>query len=276
MFPLMAHRMSSSDGRGFSSRRCFATSIMPGVQKPHCSPCSSLNPSWIGSRPSAPIMPSTVVIARPSACTPNTVHDFTGVPSSSTVHAPHEVVSHPMCVPVYPRVSRMTWTRSWRGSTSVVWSAPFSLTLISMAVLAPPLQAAGRLEGPGQAATDEDLHDVPLVLGGAADVGDGIARRGREPAGFGEGLVGGLRAGQALFGLGGLDVLGADGGERDPRPADRAVRQLEVHADGDRGEVADLAFHLQVCPARTAPRRGHPDLGQDLVGLERGRERVLE
>ena len=51
---------------------------MPGVQKPHCRPCSSLKAAWIGlSAPSA-ISPSTVVIERPSACTPNSVQDFTG------------------------------------------------------------------------------------------------------------------------------------------------------------------------------------------------------
>ena len=81
---------------------------MPGVQNPHCRPCSSLNAAWIGSRPAAVASPSTVVTERPSACTPNSVHDFTGTPSSSTVHAPQLVVSQPMCVPVSANSSRIT------------------------------------------------------------------------------------------------------------------------------------------------------------------------
>src|SRR5256714_8943013 len=100
MLPEMAHRTSSSDGLGFSSSNALPTSIMPDVQYPHCRPCSSLNASWIGSRPPADCRPSTVVTARPSVCTANIVHDLTGTPSRSTVHAPQLEVSHPMCVPV--------------------------------------------------------------------------------------------------------------------------------------------------------------------------------
>ena len=47
-----------------------------------------------------------VVTAPPSAWAASTVHDFTDSPSSSTVHAPHEVESHPMLVPVSPTTSR--------------------------------------------------------------------------------------------------------------------------------------------------------------------------
>ena len=43
-----------------------------------------------------------VVTRRPSACAASIVHDFTDSPSSSTVHAPHDVVSQPMLVPVSP------------------------------------------------------------------------------------------------------------------------------------------------------------------------------
>ena len=43
----------------------------------------------------ASLRPSTVVSDRPFACTANIVHDFIGVPSTSTVHAPQLVVSQP-------------------------------------------------------------------------------------------------------------------------------------------------------------------------------------
>ena len=60
--------------RGTRSR----SSACPGVQKPHCSPCSAMKPSCSGwSLPSCS-SPSTVVISRPSACTAKTVQDLTG------------------------------------------------------------------------------------------------------------------------------------------------------------------------------------------------------
>src|SRR5437762_1953235 len=42
--------MSSSVGSGFSCNSAMLVSIMPGVQKPHCSPCSCLNAAWMGCR----------------------------------------------------------------------------------------------------------------------------------------------------------------------------------------------------------------------------------
>src|ERR1700682_5408323 len=55
----MPMRISASDGDGFSlSSRCART-IMPGVQKPHCSPCIMRKPSCSAdSEPSALAMPS--------------------------------------------------------------------------------------------------------------------------------------------------------------------------------------------------------------------------
>src|SRR6476619_3565730 len=73
---------------------------MPGVQYPHCRPWCSRNAACIGCSASPSARPSMVVTARPSACAASTVHDFTDSPSSSTVHAPHEVESQPMLVPV--------------------------------------------------------------------------------------------------------------------------------------------------------------------------------
>src|SRR5206468_8593120 len=62
--------------------------------------------------------PSTVVILEPSACTAKMVHDLALRPSTSTVHAPHWLVSQPTCAPVRRSCSRKKWTRSRRGSTS--------------------------------------------------------------------------------------------------------------------------------------------------------------
>ena len=78
----------------------MAASIIPGVQNPHCRPCSSLNPSWIGCSSLAVARPSTVVTSCPSACTASIVQLLTALPSNSTVQAPQFEVSHPVCVPV--------------------------------------------------------------------------------------------------------------------------------------------------------------------------------
>src|SRR5688572_9272601 len=65
-----------------------------------------------------------VVTFEPSACTANTVHDLTLRPSSSTVHAPHWLVSHPTWVPVRLSCSRRKCTSSVRGSTCALRILP--------------------------------------------------------------------------------------------------------------------------------------------------------
>ena len=78
---------------------------MPGVQKPHCSPCIIRKPSCSAdSEPSALATPSMVVISEPWACTANMVQLFTDMPSRSTVQAPQWVVSQPIWVPVSEQV----------------------------------------------------------------------------------------------------------------------------------------------------------------------------
>ena len=122
--PDSASRISSGDGSGLRSSSHRAVIIMPGVQKPHCSPWHSAKPCWIGSSPPpaspSPFMarPSTVRTLRPSAMAASTVHDFTGVSSSHTTQAPQFDVSQPQCDPVRPRSSRRKWISSSRASTS--------------------------------------------------------------------------------------------------------------------------------------------------------------
>ena len=87
--------------------------IMPGVQYPHCRPCSVWNERCIGCQPSldapspdASARPSTVRTSLPSACTARTVQLLAELPSRCTVHAPQLDVSQPMFVPVSPSTSR--------------------------------------------------------------------------------------------------------------------------------------------------------------------------
>src|SRR5438309_924557 len=102
--------------------------IIPGVQKPHWRPCSSQNAFCRGCSVDPLARPSIVVTWAPSAWTAKTVQDFTLWPSSSTVHAPQLLVSHPTCVPVSPATSRMYCTSSNRGSTSCSCLVPLMVT----------------------------------------------------------------------------------------------------------------------------------------------------
>src|SRR3979409_2286896 len=88
---------------------------MPGVQKPHCRPCISRKPSCNACKvPSALAMPSMVRISVPFAWMANTVHDFTDLPSRSTVQAPQWLGSQPICGPVRVICSRKKWLRGGR------------------------------------------------------------------------------------------------------------------------------------------------------------------
>ena len=111
----------------------MAAIIIPGVQNPHCSPCSALKPSWSGCSSLAVARPSTVSTVCPSTWTASIVQDLTALPSTSTVHAPQLVVSQPMCVPVSPTPRRIRWASSSRGSTSATFFAPLMVNLIRRA-----------------------------------------------------------------------------------------------------------------------------------------------
>src|SRR4051794_1822234 len=151
---------------------------MPGVQKPHCSPCSSMKPCCTGSSSPSCSSPSTVRISRPAAMAASTVHDFTGSPSICTTQVPQLLVSQPQCVPVRSSSSRRKCTRSIRGSTSAAASSPFTVIFTSTFVL--PL-AGGRhaLDGAPQRSLGQLVRQVALVLGRAALVARGLALLGR-------------------------------------------------------------------------------------------------
>ena len=231
----MAQRTSSSDGSGFRSISAAPTSIIPGVQNPHCRPCSSLNAAWIGCSSPFVLSPSTVVIERPSACTASIVHDFIGVPSSSTVHAPQLVVSQPMWVPVSPTMRRMRSTRSTRGSTSSVWVVPLMVTVTSMAA---PLSSAWRSSGlrdggapaPGavKVRTTWRFHSaVPRTSSRGS-----AAAAAASPAAANSSSLGAWPTSSASAAVD-LGVDRVDRGEGDAGPADGAV-VAELELGGDR------------------------------------------
>src|SRR5882672_2456383 len=67
--------------------------IMPGVQKPHCRPCFSQKPCWIGCSSPSLASPSIVMMSAPSHWTANRLQAFTAWPSMMIVQAPHWLVS---------------------------------------------------------------------------------------------------------------------------------------------------------------------------------------
>jgi hypothetical protein len=105
-WPDIASRTSSCVGSGLLSSSQRAVIIMPGVQKPHCSPWQAAKASCTGSSLLPAARPSTVVTRRPSAMTASTVQDLTGVSSSQTTQAPQLDVSQPQCEPVSLSSSR--------------------------------------------------------------------------------------------------------------------------------------------------------------------------
>src|SRR5208283_3972109 len=100
---------------------------MPGVQKPHCNPCFSINALCKGCKSPSFAKPSIVSISLPFACTPSIVQDLTALPSTKTVHAPQFDVSQALCVPVSPRSSLSTLTSNLLGSNSSSTGFPFTL-----------------------------------------------------------------------------------------------------------------------------------------------------
>src|SRR6267143_2140168 len=110
-------------------------------------------------------------MSAPSACTAKTVQDFTAAPFINTVQAPQYVVSHPTCVPVSSRSSRMNSTSKSRGSTSRECNLPLTRTWmethspasgINVANL--HLLSAGPLERGFRRTLNKRPHELPLVF----------------------------------------------------------------------------------------------------------------
>src|SRR3954454_5585303 len=104
--------------------------------------------------------------------TASVVHDFTGSPSTSTVHTPQFEVSQPQWVPVRPSVSRRKWTSSSRGSTSAVRGSPLTVMVTCTAL---DLLGQRALGGAAQGPLCELAGQVALVVLRPAVVGDRLA-----------------------------------------------------------------------------------------------------
>ena len=85
----------------------LASTIKPGVQKPHCNASCAMKAFWTGWSPLVPT-PSTVITALPAAARAGNRQLTIGAPSSSTVQAPQTPDAHTSFVPVRPSPPRMT------------------------------------------------------------------------------------------------------------------------------------------------------------------------
>ena len=70
-----------------------------------------------------------VSMRRPAISDTRAVHERTGWPSTSTVHAPHCPSPHPYLAPVRPSVSRSSQSSFESGWTSTVRGAPFTVSV---------------------------------------------------------------------------------------------------------------------------------------------------
>ena len=132
---------------------------MPGVQKPHCRAWQSLNAACMGCMlPSGWARPSMVVISQPSACTASMAQDLMARPSSSTVQAPHWLVSQPTCVPVSWRCSRSACTSRVLAGASTLAGRPLTVNCTGMGGLLVGAAAIFRRTPPGVARDNPEPH----------------------------------------------------------------------------------------------------------------------
>src|SRR5204862_551614 len=101
-------------------------------------------------------------------------------PSTSTVHAPHCVVSQPMWVPVRRRCSRRKCASSRRGSTSACRRLPLTVTVIlaigisgrALAYLPLVIRAMRRESLSGRPLSSEEVFQGELNQAGIERGGD--------------------------------------------------------------------------------------------------------
>src|SRR6478609_6276836 len=237
IWPEIACRIVASSGSGLWSSRCRAVIIIPGVQNPHCRPCSLMNPSCTGSSLPPTASPSTVRTRCPSAIAASTVQVLTGSSSSQATHVPHCEVSHPQWVPVSRNVSRRWCTSRVRPSTSSVCSTPLTVmcTCMSVPFLGTP---AGAGCGAAERPSGQFVGEVLLVDDRAALIGARAAALGGEPSGLGDGVGGQGLPAQVFLGVGGAAVIGADRGESDPHVGDGVALEDHERAGRRDGPVA--------------------------------------
>src|SRR6267378_1091377 len=133
MLPLISSFTAASSGPHGSLSNATADMIWPEVQYPHWYPSLATNAACIGCNASGVPRPSMVVISSPSCIKARLRQEFTRLPFTCTVHAPHCPWSQPFFVPVRATVSRRQSSSVVRGSTRSWWSLPLMRSVIGTA-----------------------------------------------------------------------------------------------------------------------------------------------
>src|SRR5882757_394512 len=102
MLPCNDCAISAADGVGFFCSSATLLMIMPEVQYAHWKAPASRNASCTGCSAPSFSSPSMVVMDFPAASPTGNKHERLGVPSTSTVHAPHCPSPQPYLLPVSP------------------------------------------------------------------------------------------------------------------------------------------------------------------------------
>ncbi len=119
--------ISSREGSGFRSIRCFARTTIPGMQNPHWTPPVSVNDLAKMSL-SFSVSPSSVMTFLPFAFFAGTAQDATALPSTMTVQQPHDPCgAHPSFGDVSPACSRRTVISEVSSSISAENTPPLRI-----------------------------------------------------------------------------------------------------------------------------------------------------
>ncbi len=130
-------RTSVRLGLLFSSSSCFAETMNPGVQKPHCAPPWAAQASCSGCRQSGLPTPSMVVTDAPSGRRRILyAHERTTLPSRMTLHAPHWPSPQPTLTPVSSSWPRSTSASVASGSTTRLRGMPLTMKCLLIMSLA--------------------------------------------------------------------------------------------------------------------------------------------
>src|SRR5262249_8084040 len=134
MLPLISSFTDASSGpQGYLSN-ATADMIWPDVQYPHWYPSQAKNAACRGCKLSGVPRPSMVVISSPSCITASVRHEFTRLPFTCTVHAPHCPWSQPFFVPVNWSRSRSISNSDARTSTVIACGVLFTVKLMVLSV----------------------------------------------------------------------------------------------------------------------------------------------
>src|SRR5215469_2445214 len=202
------------------------------------------------------------------------VHDFTVLPSSTTVQAPQWLVSQPTCVPVSPSTSRMKWTSNSRGSTSACRSRPFTLTRTNcFLAIRSPLNLslfACPFCGAGKSASRQLLYQALFVFRRATQVRTRLSFISCQLASLPDGCFIELLTAQERFRLACLHRCRPYVGQSNAGLLARPVGvQSHLSRYGGGSKVADLALQFEVGASTSRRWQGDTNLGHDFIRLQR-------